>query len=161
MPRLFLVMLVAAFLVAPFASVAAGDSAGVTAYHAKNYREAMRLLRPLAEQGDPEAQYYVGRMYEKGDGVRKNADEVVKWYTRAAEAGYAAAQYRVAVGYAFGYAGLPRDHQEAVKWLRKSAEGGYKRAQKTLGRAYAEGRFGLPVDEQQAEYWARKAEASS
>ena len=140
---------------------AAGSAEGRTAYHAKDYRTAMRQFRPLAEQGDPEAQYYVGRMYEKGQGVPRNEREVAKWYRRAADAGYAPAQYRVAVGHAFGYAGLRRDQGEAVKWLRKSAEGGYKRAQKTLGRAYAEGRFGLPVDEQQAEYWIKQAEANS
>ncbi len=121
----------------------------------------MRLYKPLAEQGDAEAQYYIGHMYEKGEGVRKNEREVAKWYRRSAEGGYAPAQYRLAVGYAFGLAGLSKDQDEATKWLRRSAEGGYKKAQKILSRAYAEGRFGLPVDRKQAEYWSQKAESKS
>lgn len=140
---------------------AAGDPQALVAYQSKNFREAMRLYRPLAEKGDPEAQYYVGRMYEKGQGVRKDQAEVVKWYRKAAEGGYAAAQYRLAVGYAYGLAGLSRDHDTAVRWLRRAAEGGHKKAQKYLGRAYADGRFGLPVDDKQAEYWTKRAESSS
>lgn len=161
MRRAFLSLLLALLVAVPLVPSAAGHAEALAAYQKQRYREAMRLFRPLAEQGDPQAQYYVGRMYEKGEGVRKDSDQVRRWYRRSAEAGYAPAQYRVAVGYAYGLAGLPRDHGEAVKWLRKSAEGGYRRAQKTLGRAYAEGRFGLTVDEQQAEYWTKKAEAAS
>lgn len=141
--------------------VAAEESPAQAAYQTKNYREAMRLYRPLAEQGNPEAQYFVGRMYEKGQGVRKDQNEVVKWYRKSAEGGYAAAQYRLAVGYAYGLAGLSKDQDEAGKWLRRAAEGGHKKAQKYLSRAYAEGRYGFPVDEKQAEYWAQKAEANS
>lgn len=155
--------LVLAASLAMFGSTAwaLGDAQALAAYQAKNYREAMRLYRPLAEKGDAEAQYYVGRMYEKGEGVRRDQNEVVKWYLKSAENGYAPAQYRVAVGYAYGLGGLSKDQDEAVKWLRRSAEGGHKKAQKYLGRAYAEGRFGLPVDEKQAEYWAQKAESNS
>ncbi len=159
--HLFIGLLSATSLAISLAARADGHPEALAAYHQQNYREAMRLFRPLAEQGDPQAQYYIGRMYEKGEGVHKDPDQVRRWYRRSAEAGYAPAQYRMAVGYAYGLAGLPRDHGEAVKWLRKSGEGGYKRAQKELGRAYAGGRLGLPVDEQQAEYWTKKAETGS
>lgn len=150
----------AALFAAPLAQALA-DPQALAAYQAKNYREAMRLYKPLAEQGDAEAQYYIGHMCEKGEGVRKDEREVAKWYRRSAEGGYAPAQYRLAVGYAFGLAGLPKDQDEATKWLRRSAEGGHKKAQKILSRAYAEGRFGLPVDRKQAEYWSQKAESKS
>lgn len=157
-----LIQVLAVFLLAPpLLAHAQGDPQALAAYQAKNYREAMRLYKPLAEQGDAEAAFYVGRMYEKGDGVRKDEREVVKWYRKSAEGGYAPAQYRVAVGYAYGFAGLPKDQDEATKWLRRSAEGGHKKAQKILGKAYAEGRFGLPVDQKQAEYWSQKAESNS
>lgn len=158
---LFPLLLVASFIGVFPSAQAAGDSQAQAAYQAKNYREAMRLYRLSAEKGDAESQYYVGRMYEKGEGVRKDHGEMAKWYRKSADGGYPAAQYRVAVGYAYGLAGLSKDPDEAVKWLRRSAEGGHKKAQKYLGRAYAEGRFGLPVDEKQAEYWAQKAESNS
>jgi uncharacterized protein len=155
-------------VIASFASATHAQSAtnsaanvlaeAVAAYDGKNYRDALRLFRPLAEKGNPEAQYYIGRMYEKGQGVSKDKAQTIYWYRKSAEGGYAKSQYRLAVGYAFGLAGLPTDDEEAVKWLHKSAEGGYQRAQKNLSRAYAEGRFGLPKDQIKAAYWAKKAE---
>jgi len=135
----------------------ADKSDALIAYESGNYKEAARQFRPLAEDGDAEAQYYLGYMYEKGQGVAKDQAIMRKWYQRAADGGNAKAQYKVAVGYAFGLAGLPQSDEDAAKWLRQSAENGYKRAQKTLGRAYAEGRYGLPRDAKQAEYWTKKA----
>lgn len=135
----------------------ADKSDALVAYESGNYKEAARQFRPLAEEGDAEAQYYLGYMYEKGQGVAKDQTVMRKWYQRAADGGNAKAQYKVAVGYAFGLAGLPRSDEDAAKWLRQSAENGYKRAQKTLGRAYAEGRYGLPRDAKQADYWTKKA----
>jgi uncharacterized protein len=140
------------------AADAATKATAIAAYDAKNYREALRLFQPLAEKGDAEAQYYVGRMYEKGQGVSKDQEQVVKWYTLAAQNGHAGAQYRLAVGHAYGFAGLERDEQEAGMWLQRSAEGGHKKAQKYLGRAYADGRFGLRRDPVKAEYWTKKSE---
>jgi TPR repeat protein len=160
--RSFAALILVLFVPTAFSSAsAAGDPQALAAYNAENYREAMRLYRPLAEQGDAEAQYYVGHMYEKGDGVKKDQSEMVKWYRKSSENGFAPAQYRLAVGYAFGAGGLSKDQDEAVKWLQRSAEGGHKKAQKILGRAYAEGRFGLPVDPKKAEYWTKKAESNS
>lgn len=131
------------------------------AYDAKNYKDAMKLYLPLAQKGDSDAQYHIGRMYEKGQGVWRNYDEMAKWYIKAAEGGHPAAQYRVAVGYYYGFAGLPKDEEQALKWLRRAAEGGDRKAQKILGRAYEEGRLGLPVDPKQAEYWKKKSESKS
>lgn len=126
-------------------------------YRSGNYAEALRQLQPRAEQNEAEAQYYLGRMYENGEGVPKNLQQAAVWYRRAAAGGQARAQYKLAIGYAFGLAGARKDEPEAVTWLKKSAEGGYKRAQRVLARAYAEGRFGLPRDAKQADYWARQA----
>lgn len=148
-------------LVALLGSVAipafAEKSDALAAYQTGNYREAVRLFRPLAERGDPEAQYYLGYMYEKGQGVAKDHERMRTWYQRSADNNYAKAQYKVAVGYAFGLGGLPQSDEDATKWLHQSAANGYRRAQKVLGRAYAEGRFGLPRDAKLAEYWSKKA----
>ena len=49
-------------------------------------REVAKTLK-AAEQGDPDAQNYLGWMYSHGSGVRRNKVEAVKWYRRAAEQG--------------------------------------------------------------------------
>ena len=42
---------------------------GMDAYKRKDYKEAFRLWKPLAEQGVAEAQYNVGLLYRRGQGV--------------------------------------------------------------------------------------------
>lgn len=130
---------------------------GLAAYEAKKYEDAYRLLSPLAEKGNVEAAYRVGRMYEKGNGVSKDLTLAAKWYRQAASRGHAEAQYRVAVGYTYGLGGLNKDDAEAGRWLKKSAEGGYKKAQKMLAEAYARGELGFSRDEKLAQHWRNKA----
>ena len=59
-----------------------------------------------------------------GEGVAKDAAEAVKWYRKAAEQGFAAAQYNLGVCYYSGE-GVAKDAAEAVKWFRKAAEQGF------------------------------------
>ena len=47
-------------------------------------REVAKTLK-AAEQGDPDAQNYLGWMYSHGSGVRINKVEAIKWYRKAAE----------------------------------------------------------------------------
>ena len=49
-------------------------------------REVAKTLK-AAEQGDPDAQNYLGWMYSHGSGVRSNKVEAIKWYRKAAEQG--------------------------------------------------------------------------
>lgn len=45
-------------------------------------------LKQQAEQGDADAQYKVGRMYEKGIGVTKDESTAWDWYQKAEEQGH-------------------------------------------------------------------------
>ncbi len=44
---------------------------GVKAYKNKDYGNALKLLLPLAEDGNANAQYYIGLMHWSGKGVAK------------------------------------------------------------------------------------------
>jgi len=46
---------------------------GMAAYNRGDYLPAIRLFRPLAEQGNPKAQSVLGVMYRKGQGVARNS----------------------------------------------------------------------------------------
>ena len=70
---------------------------GVKAYAAGDYDAAVKILRPLADQGDVGAQFNLGIAYEMGHGVPKNNKEAVMWFRKAAEQGYARAQYKLGV----------------------------------------------------------------
>ena len=131
---------------------------GRQAYKDDKYAEAVAILKPLGESGHSGAQYLLAGMYEKGEGVPKDHAKMLEWYRRSADAGNAKAEYKMAVGYAQGYAGLEKNDAEAGKWLLKSAEQGYRRAMKTLGKAYQKGKFGFPKDKKKAKFWLEKAE---
>lgn len=67
--------------------------AGIEAFNADRFREAMPLLRPHAEAGEATAQYAVGFMFAYGEGgVSRDYLMAADWLTRSAEQGYEAAQ---------------------------------------------------------------------
>ena len=56
-----------------------------TAYDRQDYVLALRLCRPLAEQGDIDAQTAVGNLYYEGWGVEQNYTSAANWFRKAAE----------------------------------------------------------------------------
>ena len=108
-----------------------------------------------AEQGNAAAQYNLGLMYAKGEGVEQDYKQAAKWFTRAAEQGSSETQCNLGRMYGEGQ-GMPRDYEQAVKWYTKAAEQGYAKAQDELGYMYALGE-GIPQDAKQAVKWWTKA----
>lgn len=124
---------------------------GMEAYNAQDYIRALQLWRPLAEQGNPEAQYDLATMYAEGKGVAASDLIAAVWYQRAADQGVAMAQYNLGVSYAEGL-GVRKDDAAAAKWFRRAADQGVAYAQLNLGLMYAAGR-GVPQDNVQAAKW--------
>ena len=83
----------------------------------------MKWYRLSAQQGDAEAQWFLGDCYFFGDGVEKNKREAVNWYFLSAEKGNAEAQRRLGACYYFGH-GIPINRQEAIRWYRLAAKQG-------------------------------------
>ena len=65
---------------------------GMAAYNRGDYVPAIRLFRPLAEQGNPKALNVLGVMFRKGEGVRKNPVRAHMWFSLAAKRGEASAK---------------------------------------------------------------------
>ena len=106
------------------APVAAGPVEDAVAAHDRGeYATALRLLRPLADQGHAAAEYKLGDMYKFGQGVPRNWATAMGWYRKAADQGYARAQDSLGVMYEFGQ-GVPQDYVLAVTWYRKAADQG-------------------------------------
>ena len=78
-------------------------------------------------------------------------------FSRAAEQGFATAEFCLAVCYFNGH-GVPQDEAAAVPWLRAAAARGDANAEFTLGLAYRLGR-GVAPDESLATQWLQKAAA--
>jgi len=65
-------------------------------------------------------------MYHDGKGVVQSNTEAAKWYRKAAEQGYAQAQYNLGIAYLLGRA--PQNRDLAIKWFKKSAAQGNQNA---------------------------------
>lgn len=124
---------------------------GVEAYRAKEYAKAVELWQPLAEKGDPTAQYRLGTLYAEGKGVAQNDATAFMWMQRAAAQGNAEAQYGVGASYIEGL-GVKKDAAEAAKWFLRAANQGMAYAQLNLGLLYASG-TGVPQDNVEALKW--------
>ncbi len=155
--RSLLPAFVAAFVVVLGLSVPAlaDFAAGEAAYKRGDYEATLREWRPLAEQGDAQAQFYLGDMYTRGLGVAKDDAQAFHWYRKAAEQGVALAQHFLGVLYINGQ-GIAKDDAEAARWYRQSAEQGFARAQYDLALMYETGR-GVQKDKVEALRWLRKA----
>jgi uncharacterized protein len=124
---------------------------GVAAYNRRDYVNALRLLRPLAEQGHAGAQANVASMYFSANGVAQDFAEAFKWFRLSAPTGIPYAQSTLATMYAQGW-GVPQDYAEAVKWYRLAAAQGDLAALYMLGSMYSFGR-GVAQDYVRAHMW--------
>ncbi|OGW49002.1 MAG: hypothetical protein A2V62_05915 [Nitrospirae bacterium RBG_19FT_COMBO_58_9] len=118
----------------------------------------IQQLHKQAEKGDAEAQFNLGLLYDRGQGVRKDKSEALRWYRLAATQGDTFAQNALGDNYWEG-TGVPKDDTEAVRWWRLAAEKGFAPAQHSLGKLLAGGGQGVPSDKVQAYTWLLLAAA--
>ena len=129
------------------------DRAG-KAYEVGDYARAAALVRKAADLGVAAAQFNLGLMYDKGQGVTRDYAQAMVWYRKAADQGLAPAQYNVGALYASGQGGR-RDDVQAMSWVRRAAEQGYAPAQRSIGAMYESGQ-GVAQDYVQALIWFHK-----
>jgi len=118
-----------------------------------NQQFEKKNIRAVA--GDLKAQYDVGNMYLKGQGVTRDAKEAFQWFKKAADKNYSRAQYKLGYLYHRGE-GTAKNNDQAFKWVSKSAGQGYKPAMYYLGKLYAAG-DGVKENTQRALKWHNKA----
>lgn len=124
------------------------------AYFNGDYAVAVAEARPLAESGDPDAQYILGSLYYDGLGVPEDRREAARWHRLAAEQNHPHAQFALATQLISGQ-GVERDDIEAVRLFRLSAEQNHPQAQAMVGVAYYQGFGGLERNYEEAILWLR------
>jgi uncharacterized protein len=110
-------------LAMPVPGTAQDYEAGLRAYGAGNYQTAFETWRPIAEQGNADAQFNLGTMFEDGKGVAQDFSKAVHWYRRAAQQGDAPSQFNLGSMYAAGM-GVMQDFVTAHMWYSISEANG-------------------------------------
>ena len=89
---------------------------------AEDMNKLLGFLRALAERGDHEAQYVLGKLYwENTPGLRTDMNKGVSWFLKSAEGGHPTACYDLGLSYLNGW-GVPKDREKAILWMRKAVE---------------------------------------
>lgn len=109
-----------------------------------------------AENGDPEAQWFIGWIYLSSN----NVTEGVQYYTLSANNGYVRAQYEIGNFYQYGTYGLLKDPVKAVEFYQKAAAQGHPEAQNNLGQMLYNGYYAggkMIADAKEAVRWFTEA----
>jgi TPR repeat protein len=104
---------------------------GKLAYEENDFKAAYAVLAPAAAAGNPNAQFYLGMMYDFGYGLETDHERANALYLQAAEQGQDDAQFNLAISYSIGE-GIEQDDDKAIYWLSKSAASGDKDAMDKL-----------------------------
>lgn len=131
-------------------ALAAGDPDG-----SSGLPPAVASLVPLAKDGEREAQYQLGLLYDLGEGVPEDAGRAYGWYAAAARQGLPAAAFNVAVMLDSGR-GVAMDRKAAAIWYAKAAAHGHQRAAFNLAQLLETGQ-GLAQDKGMARLWYEAA----
>jgi TPR repeat protein len=127
-------------------------------------REAVGLLKKIAERGHPDAQYFLADCYANGIGSPKGKqdfDHAYPLFVLAAKHGHADAAYRAGTCYEKGW-GCRKDAGKALQFYRKAAAQSHPGAMYRLATAELNGELGLKKSAREGVKWLkRSAEAST
>lgn len=98
----------------------AGLDEGLEAARKGDYHTALMEFRPLAEDGDPYAQFLLGEMYANGKGLARDYNKAAEWLRKSAEQNFADSLLRLGEINAKGL-GVEENHWEAAKWFGLAA----------------------------------------
>ncbi|QGP78536.1 SPOR domain-containing protein [Sphingobium sp. CAP-1] len=108
--------------------------AGVDAWQQGDYARAVAEWRPLAQTGDPDAQFNLGQAYKLGRGVPSDLNVALDWYRKAAQQGHLRAEDNLAL-----LMFQQGQRAEAMPYLQRAATRGEPRAQYIVGTALFNG----------------------
>lgn len=120
--------------------------------------QALSDIRAAAEQGNPNAQVWLGAFYLHGRVVPKDDAKAYYWTRKAAEQGDGEAAYALGREYWNGI-DVPRDPAKGIRWFKRAAHDGYAQAQALLGDWYLGGTIALPRNVSRGLMWLRKSAA--
>ena len=131
---------------------------GLAAKTRRDYEAARACWEPLADEGDPQALYYLVNLCEEELDDRREAAMLAERLVAAAENSDARACYYLGLLYQYGR-GVERDLDKALDWLTRAAEDGESQARYRLGHMYCTG-YGVARNATIGAEWLRRADTS-
>ena len=125
-----------------------------TSYNDNNPK-VVEVLQKSADQEDSDAQYDLGIMYRKGEGVMQDDLKAAELFQKAADQGDPYAQYNLGIMYRKGE-GVIQDYAKAAELFEESANQDIAYAQYNLGLMYHKG-LGVIQSDNKAKEWFGKA----
>ncbi len=119
-----------------------------------DYAMAFCQWRPLAAEGDKEAQFALGWMFHHGYGLAIDDKEAVKWWQRAVDQGHLEAMFSLGSLYSIGSDSVERDFSTAMRLWSRAAEEGHQDA--LLALRQLSGRANPQVEQTVKELLAEK-----
>lgn len=112
--------------------------------------DSFNAMAALAKQGDAEAQYHVGMMYNNGIGTQQDRGQAFAWFQKSAASNHPLGAYKLGCYYdGQGVGIVASDADQALKYKLVAAEAGYALAQQDVANLYD--RRGNP--EQALKWW--------
>lgn len=122
-------------------------------------KEAVNLLRRLADRGHVESQYLVGDCFMNGYGLSKGRPDLglaYSYFTQAGKRGHPDAAYRAGTCYEKGW-GCRRDQAKAVQFYKMASSRKHPGAQYRLGTAELNGELGLKRSAREGVKWLKRS----
>uniref|UniRef100_A0A914QQP9 Uncharacterized protein n=1 Tax=Panagrolaimus davidi TaxID=227884 RepID=A0A914QQP9_9BILA len=112
----------------------------------KDLAKAFEFYTMTAEKGSEVGMYNLGKMYNCGEGVKRDYEKSLYWFLKAANSkasselgkGIVESQHAIGLKYFVGE-GVEKDYQKAAEWYEKAAKNGCDRAATNLGNLYRDG----------------------
>jgi TPR repeat protein len=131
------------------------DHSACFIYENNQPQQAFELIEVLAEQGDADAQFLVGRMLELGEGVDQDIQRGISSYQKAVNQQHSCAMNNLAVRYKTGDH-VPKDHSLAFQLTQKAALSQHPVTLTSLGEIFDFGQ-GTPVNKEMALNYYKQA----
>jgi TPR repeat protein len=121
--------------------------------------EAFLAWKKDADIGIADAQYFIGRCYEEGDGIKRSYKQAFHYYKLAADQGNSDSQFHLATLFEDGL-GVKQSETQALNYYQLAANQGDRRAWVKLGHFYAKGKGNIKKCPKTAiEYYQKAANA--
>ncbi|ASG02748.1 MULTISPECIES: tetratricopeptide repeat protein [Gammaproteobacteria] len=109
-------------------------------YSLQQYEDAFTYFKLAAENDENKAQFYLGLMYYRGDGISKDLKKSAHWFLQSAKKGNKDAQFYIGQMYELGEGVLQND-KYSLHWFNLASRNGQQDAQYKLAVIYYQGKM--------------------